>query len=62
MGASLSVINIQKQKNFMRKYILLFSVVQSQPTHTHVSRDQATGLSSKSHYQVYDRNYENQTP
>jgi hypothetical protein len=30
---------------YMQKYILLFSVVQSKPTHTLASRDQATGFS-----------------
>jgi hypothetical protein len=39
---------------YMQKYISLFSVVQSKPTHTLATRDQATGFSS-------NRNYENQT-
>jgi hypothetical protein len=37
------------------KYILLLSVVQSQPTHTLAIHNQATGFSSKSHHQACDR-------
>jgi hypothetical protein len=40
---------------YMQKYILLFSVVQSKPTHTLATCDQATGFSSKSHHQADDR-------
>jgi hypothetical protein len=34
------------------KYILLLSIVQSQPTHTLATCNQATGFSSNSHHQV----------
>jgi hypothetical protein len=37
------------------KYISLLSVVQSQPTLTPSTRNQATGFSSNSHHQAYDR-------
>jgi hypothetical protein len=40
---------------YMQKYILRLSVVQSQPTHTLATRNQATGISSKSHHQAYGR-------
>jgi hypothetical protein len=40
---------------YMQKYMLLLSVVQSQLTHTRATCDQATGFSSKSHHQAYER-------
>jgi hypothetical protein len=40
---------------YSKKNIVLLSVVQSQPTHTLATRNQATGFSSNSHHQAYDR-------
>jgi hypothetical protein len=40
---------------YKQNYILLFSVIQSKPTHTLATCDQATGFSSKGHHRACDR-------
>jgi hypothetical protein len=43
----------------MQNYILLISVIQSQPTHALVICNQATSFSSISHHQALTEKYEN---
>jgi hypothetical protein len=44
---------------YTQKYILLLSVIHSQPTHTLVICNQATGFTSVNHHQAMTETFEN---